>query len=331
MRGRAAPVHFGFRRLCTATAKESPRWRTQKDKWLKSPNWEIARLEGLSNPFTPPQFWEEKRHELDDRAYKRLVLAQDCGPERMLYHSWQREFNVTPRPRIGAKDITRATIKAGANFIMLGGHDPGSIQDVTLFLKAYELPGQPLPSWWVIDEVTTKSTTPEEHGAAVLERLRTKWHINKAPAYGPGPVDKQGPRIHIRIDPNGDSDNKVDISVYKTLAKMGLQVKTAAYSKTGTTRGRVPKEAGIAMINGLLCSAAGTRRLFIDCDDYRTPCAPQLVRALELSERNEAGLAEVKTKGKEDLSHWPASLRYALWPFEKVVTHEETWRKAGAR
>lgn len=324
-RGRRAPLG-NFRRLCTSTAKDSPKWRTQRDKWKASPNWDIARLEGRSNPFVYAKYWDDLRHEMDERTYMRKVLALEIGPEHMIYHSWNRDENVRPRPQVGALDVTASSIRKGSNFTILAGFDPGKIQDVTLFLKAYQVPGSKLPHWWVIDEVTTKSTTPEEHGAAVLERLRTKWFANFAPAVGGGVVDLQGKRVHIRMDPNGDNDQRPDISVYRTLRKMGLDVMTAAFSKTNTTRGRVPKEAGIAMVNGLLKSAAGDRRLFVDCDESRTPCAPGLVHALELSERNEAGEAETKIKGKTDLSHWPASLRYALWPFEKVIVNDQPWR-----
>jgi hypothetical protein len=42
------------------------------------------------------------------------------------------------------------------------------------------------------------------------------------------------------------------------------------------------------------------------------------VEALEMSERDEAGKAEAQKKGASDLSHWPAALRYALWPYERV-------------
>jgi hypothetical protein len=36
-----------------------------------------------------------------------------------------------------------------------------------------------------------------------------------------------------------------------------------------------------------------------------------------MSERDPHGRAEIKERGKIDLSHYPASLRYALWPFER--------------
>src|SRR5690606_25125431 len=98
----------------------------------------------------------------------------------------------------------------------------------------------------------------------------------------------------------------------------GFKALSAAYNAKGEGKGRVPKEARIEMVCRLLCNAAGERRLFVACDERRQPAAPRLVAALELSERDEAGKAETQRKNKQDLSHWPAALGYALWPYERL-------------
>jgi hypothetical protein len=79
-----------------------------------------------------------------------------------------------------------------------------------------------------------------------------------------------------------------------------------------------------------------TNRLFVDCDDRRQPAAPKLVEAFELEERDATtGEAEVKRAHREDLSHYPASVRYSLWILEKLpVDTDESYtivRKKGAR
>jgi hypothetical protein len=90
-------------------------------------------------------------------------------------------------------------------------------------------------------------------------------------------------------------------------------------SSGGITSGAatIPKEAGIQMVVGLFCNAHEERRLFVSCDDKRTPCAPKLVESLELSERDAKGEAETQRKDEHDLSHPTAALRYALYELER--------------
>jgi hypothetical protein len=79
------------------------------------------------------------------------------------------------------------------------------------------------------------------------------------------------------------------------------------------------------MLNRLFRDASGRTRLYVDCDDRRSPAAPKLVEALETSERNDAGVAEWERKDARDKSHWPAALAHALWPWEKesLMAHRE--------
>ena len=302
-RGRRAPGGV-YRRFCTATAKDSPEWRTFRDRLKSTGNWGIERLEGSSNAFVFPAFWESLKSEYDERTYKRLVLAQDVGPERAVYPAWDRDANLRPVPQVGARPITHTRVGADA----LVGHDPGTLQDVSLLLRCYRVKDE--EHWYVEDEWTTSQTTTEEHALHVRSALQQKHDL-----LWPG---EDEPKVLVRCDPQGDSDNKTDRSVYTVWRQAGIKILSAAYTPKGQPRGRVPKDAGIEMVNRLLCDAAGKRRLFVACDDKRTPCAPKLVEALEMSERDELGKAEAKIKGKADLSHWPAALRYALWPYEKV-------------
>lgn len=311
-RGRAAPGGR-YKRLNTATAKDSPAWRTWRESL--SPNlWTVRHLEGPSNPFVWPNYWEDLKETMSDRDYRRKVLAQDVGPERMVYHTWDRAQNLRPRPLVGARDITQEVLRRfGHGYTILVGHDPGKLCDVSVMLKAYKVPGIDAPVWWVVDELTTRETTTEQHAAQLLRRLREKWATNPVD-YAGRPID--GPQAHIRIDPYGDSDNKTDKSVYQVFRHLGLDARSAAY-KQGQGKGRVPKEAGIEMVVRLLCNANGVRRLFVDCDERRRPVAPEVVASFEMSERNASGEAEADKKDVNDRSHWMAALRYALHPLER--------------
>lgn len=304
-RGRAAPTPPGYRRCCTATAKDSASWRSKRDEWLTSGYWRKAHLDGWSNPFVYASYWDRLKSQMSDRDYRRKVLAQDVGPERAVYTSWNRSVNVTPRPMIGAKDVTARVL---SGFHALVGHDPGALFDVSLVLKCFEISGK--LCWFVIDELTTESTTTEEHARALSERLQTVWGLQL-----PG---NDEPKVLVRCDPYGESDASTDRSVYLQFKMAGFRIMSAAYNKQGQGKGKIHKEAGIGMVNMLLRSASGESRLFIDCDDRRQPCAPKLVEALEMSARDESGKAEQQKKDKRDLSHWPAALRYALWPYERM-------------
>jgi len=302
-RGRRAPDGI-YRRFCTATAKDSPAWREARDRFRTSPNWSIHRLEGYSNAFVHTRYWESLKEEYDERTYRRLVLAQDVGPERAVYPAWLRDENIRPVPQVGAKDITKVVVHRAA----LLGHDPGQLYDVSLVLKCYDVRGERL--WFVVDEITTKQTTAEEHVTSVTRRLRERWDLEHD--------EEDSDRVLVRCDPYGDSDQRTDKSVYTVWRNAGYKILSAAYNAKGQGKGRVPKDAGIEMVNRLLCAASGTRRLFVACDEKGKVAAPRLVEALEMSERDEAGKAETQKKGEGDLSHWCAALRYALWPYERV-------------
>ncbi len=309
------------RRLGTATAKDSPRWRSFRDEKQATGDWQIERIQFHENPFVWPDHWDRMKRNMSPREWLRRGLAMDVGPERMTYTSWDREHNLRPIPQLGAEDVTTQVLAQwGQNLSLLVGHDPGKLCDVSLMLKAYRLHGQPRHVWFVVDELTTDQTTTEQHVVALLKVLQEKWACNLEDWRGNRSAS--GKQAFIRADPysNSGNDNRSpDKSVYTIFRKYGLAILPAALkaSVTETKVAAVPKDAGISMVNGLLMNAANERRLFIACDDKRQPVAPKLVEALEMSERDGDGDAETQRKDRYDLSHWPASLRYALWTLEK--------------
>jgi hypothetical protein len=323
-RGRDAP-RGRYLRFTTATAKDDTQWRAWRDRVLTTSVWSERRMSGPDSPFTWPSFWSDLAQTLSPREYQRKVLALDVGPERMVYVTWSRAHSVRPVPQIGAVDITREVLSAyGPNFTCLVGHDPGTLFDVSLILKAYRLPGQRRHVWFVVDEITTEQTTAEQHARTLLNALRTRWSTHRLDMRG-RPLDGSELAL-IRADPSGDSDKKTDKAVYTVMANHGLVIRPAAYApapRTGgiigqSKHGRVPKKTGIEMVVRLLCDATGERRLFVACDDSRQPCAPRLVEAIERSEFDLAGDAETERKdAKHDRSHWCAALRYALFDLER--------------
>lgn len=299
------------RRMATATAADNPTWRTFRDGKLASPNWIRYTLPYDSTPFIWPDHWRRMQQECTPRGWKRRALAMDVGPERMLYHTWQREAddkrlgNLRPVPR-GARDITYQVLNG---YHALAGHDPGKLFDVSLLLKCYEIDGR--RKWWVVDEFTTESTTIDQHVAQFKAYLQDKWNLQH-----PEPDE---PKVLVRCDPYSDSsDDRPDKSVYLAWKRAGFKALSAAYNKQGLGKGVIPKEARIEMVCRLLCNAANESALFISCDERKQPCAPRLVESLELSERDEGGKAETQKKNRRDLSHWGAALGYGLWPYERL-------------
>jgi len=310
MRGRAA-WKGRYERFVTVTPKDDPGYRTFRDNIATlDKDWVVQPVLGPNSPFISEEHWERVRRGLTDREYQRKVMAIDVPAENRLYVTWDRSRNLRPWPRVGSLDVTAKELARFGfpNGGMLVGYDPGRIYDVSVFLRAY-LPrgaksGQ-APDWYVVDEVTTKRSTTDRHGMAVLEALK-RWGCN---------VYAGGPMAFVRCDPytrTGTDTEHPDITVYKKLESLGLTVKPAAYGPGALKPGKVPPEARIDMLNTLFHAADGATRLFVSCDESGTPAAKRLVDALERSDDN-----NVQRKDEHDLSHWPCALAYALWAIEK--------------
>lgn len=303
--GKDAPI------MGTATAKDSPSWRTFRDG-LSSEDWTIHRLQYTDTPFVHDSHWEMMQRNISKREWQRRGLALDVGPERMVYTGWERKENMRPYPLVPrAKDVTREVLRrhGSRQFDMLLGHDPGTLQNYTLMLKAFRFGRESDHRWYVVDEFRTQNSTSEEHAHALRSHLEAKWGLSSR-------------EVLMRCDPYGTTDKRTDRSVYLIFKKAGFDIRSAAFSKQGKGNGVVPKEAGIEMVNSLICNARNERRLFLVADERKQPATPLLLEALELSERDELGRAEMSRKhakgATSDLSDPPAALRYALWQEERV-------------
>lgn len=334
MRGRAA---WGgrYERFVTATPKDSHGYRNFRAKVETSSQWLRRHVIGPKQPFQWQSWWDEQIADMDPREARRKIFAEDVGPERMLYHTWARTLengapgNLRPIPDIHAEDVTAEVLAPwGPNLTVLVGHDPGKLYDVSVLLKAYRLPKQRRHVWWIVGEVTTASTTTEQHVVALLKVLRDRFHCNdtswRADQAG------EGPRALVRADPyseSGTSTKKPDKGVFDTFRAAGLICKPAVYGavpKGGGAPGpgTVPKEGRIDMMCRLLCDAFGNRRLFVACDDRGQPAAPRVVQSFEHSQRSLNTEAETE-KGLGDLSHWTTAPGYALWLLERPRNADE--------
>jgi hypothetical protein len=306
-RGRRAPGGR-YRRMMTCSVKDSPAYRSFEDRWNANPLCTVQRLPAFTNPFTAREHWENLKLTLDDRAYRRRVLAENLPSESRTYHTFDRKKNVRRVPELGARDVTMNVLRRFGQFGMLVGHDPGSIQDVSILMKAYQVAGTSAIAWWVVGEVVTKHTTSEQHFTKLLEVLQTKYFLQFAGA--------EDLKVLVMSDPQTDNEarGQPHLSVYRTARRLGFDIRSAAPEQQ-----RVPKEARIEMVCRLLASAAGIRRLFIDLDERGAPCAETLVKSLEMSERDELGNAETAKKSdkSKDLSDATAALGYGLWRLER--------------
>ncbi len=314
------------RRLCSATAKDSPSWRSFRDLKLSTPDWTIERIRFDENPFEWAERWERMKRQVSAREWQRRGLAMDVGPERMVYTGWDREKNLRPIPNIGAEDVTAQVLAPfGSDVRLLVSHDPGKLIDVSLMYKAFRLRGAARHDWYIVGELNTEQSTTEQHVTKLLAMVGEKWGCNQRD--WKGNASQHGPRIFVRADPYSNSGNDSahpDRSVYTIFRKAGITILPAAMKASGgqSKVASVPKEAGINMVNGLFCNAGGERRLFVACDDRRQPAAPRTVEAIEMGERDGDGNAETQNKDKHDLSHWTANIRYGLWALERPRVHE---------
>jgi hypothetical protein len=318
MRGRTAPGGR-FERFVTVTAKDDPGYRTFRARIERSPDWKVFHVAGPNSPFVHPIYWQKRLAGMTKREADRKVWGKDVGPEKQVYHTFARKENVRPLPRLGFRDVTAellAPYGRGRRCSVLVGHDPGSIQNVSIVLKALQQHGSARHTWWVVDEITSPQSTVEQHVVDVLKRLRAEWGVNLL--NWKGEINPEADTALVRIDPFGRSgDTRPHKGVTQTFLNYGLEARQAAYKPGTSDPGVIMKEARIDMVCNLFCNALGDRRLFIACDEHGKPSAERLVEAIERSERDAAGDAETQKKDRDDLSHWPSALGYALWLMER--------------
>lgn len=334
-RGRGAKAGR-YKRLCTSTSKDLTEWREFRDRTRTSPDWQFRVMLGLDSPFVDMAHWRRYQGNVTDREWRRRVLAEDVGPERQVYHCWDRSRNLCQIPD-GAVDVTADVLKQwappGRRITLLVGHDPGKRQHVSVFLKAYRLPRQAgkdtRPRWFIVDEITTPESTMDTHVGEVLARARSVWRVNRLrqdPITGRTDADPDSPQMLVRIDPHTRSGSAhPGQDVYTRWRQRGIDAKPAAYRPGSIVPMTIKIESRLDMMNTLLCardhSDDGLRRLFVAIGSDGKAAAPRFMKAVESMVRNEAGDAEAEAKDADDQSHWPCAVGYALWMIEAPRLH----------
>ncbi len=321
-RGRAAPGGI-YRQLATATAKDSPKYRSMRDELLASGRWTRRTLLGPRTPFVWPTHWEAMKATMSEREYKRRVLALDVAPELAVYYGWDRKRNLVVAPRI-ATDVTRAVLASYApylrprsRFSLLASHDPGNIYNATELARMIMFGD--VPTWVVVGEVWSKQTTQREHARLVRRYVTDRFGIEFAP---------EGENVIVFCDPHGKGEAQTDYqTVYMAFQHEGLEVYNPA-----PMSGRIKRSARVGMMNRLLGDANGVARLVVATDERGLPVAPHLVEAFETLEKREGEESAEGTHRKDeaDKTHAPAALGYGLHPFEQEAMTETTIRIARA-
>lgn len=322
MRGRKAPGGR-YKRLCTATSKDSSDFREWRDRSLSArgaddqPLWQKRTLLGQRSPFVWPKFWADKRGTMSAREWRRRIGAEDLPPENRVYYGFERERNLMPLPEL-ARDVSAEVFSAfrpytgrnrNVSFGLLAGHDPGEIRNVTTFLRPYLHRGALL--WWVVGRFITERTTAEQHAQRLKKHVQHEYGLNYD-ATREDPSSSSG-RLLVMCDPHGRGESTTDYhTVYGAFTAAGLDIFNAAGDESV-----IKASARRDMVNGLFDPDSGPARLYIarPVDGGDSP-APELVAALEQLELDHKGKAEKNRKTPTDPTHHPVSLGYALWPFE---------------
>lgn len=292
--------------LSTCTLKRDPVWRARKAQYEAAPNTVVHTMRIHESPFVSEEYLADQKRNLSPTAYRMLVLAEEAPPERATYPDFARAQHVRGVPQIGAIDITRRI--TGADLLI--GHDPGTLCDVSVILRAYEVRGVERPVWFASHELTTRPGAPHRHAAQLAHLVRSSFGVEPH-------------QCVMRADPYGNAETSPDVTVYREYQRVGFTIRPAVYNSSSSANahrpGRLDKEARIQCVCSLLLNAAGQTRLYLEPDDNGQPRAKELCASLEMEERDVTGRAEANRKDRSDRSHWCAALGYALWPYEHIT------------
>lgn len=320
---RAAGGHY--RRCGSASVKDTAAYRSFEEKLKESKLWAVVALAGFTNPFVDRQHWENLRQTLDDRAYRRRVLAENVGKERATYPDFSVEENQICIPRT-ARDVTHFVTgpyesyqRPGAVHRMVACHDPGKAQNTTILLRAFLFPKR-LLVWMAVDEFITHRTTQEQHAAKLRAHLQEKHDLEHAP-------DRMDPDIGLEKvvvfrDPHSRGEQHPDEDVERAFRRHGFDIFTAAPDKQ-----LIKRSTRIEMMNRLIRSSSGNVRFYCACDDRKNSLVPETLKSFQDQERDELENAEVVRKGEGDITHPAVAVGYGLYPFEREEVFAWTYER----
>lgn len=331
-RGRRAPGGR-FRRMMTASAKDSTAYREFEAAWQKSRLCTIRPLTAFTNPFVDQEHWANLRDTLSPRDYKRRVLAEAVGPERKTYPDFSLDTHVIPVPST-AREVTHhaASIydsytRPGAVFRLVAGHDPGKIRNTTTLHRVFLFPKR-LLVWMVVGEFITERTTQERHAAELRKHLQKEFGYDHPPAR----LDDEAglEKTLVFRDPHSRGEQHPDDDVEAAFRRHGFDIFTAAAEKQV-----IKRRSRIEMMNRLILSESGKVRYYVGCRQDGTSLAPETLKSFNEQERDELENPETSKKGEKDITHAAVSSGYALWPFEReevfAWTFERVLRAEGIR
>jgi hypothetical protein len=323
-RGRRAPGGR-YRRMMTASVKDSASYPEFEAAWLKSKLCTIRPLSAFANPGVDQQHWENLKDTLSPRDYKRRVLAEVVGVERKTYPDFDLERNAIPIPAT-ARDVTHHAVgvyesymRPGATFRLLAGHDPGKIKNTTTLLRAFLFPGRVL-TWMAVGEFITERTTQERHAAELRRHLQKEFGLD----YPADRFDEDAglEKTLVFRDPHSRGEQHPDDDVEAAFRRSGFDIFTAAPEKQ-----IIKRRSRIEMMNRLILSMSGKTRFYVACRQDGTSLAPETFKSFADQARDDEENPETSKKGEKDITHAAVSAGYALWPFEREEVFSWTFER----
>lgn len=306
-RGRVNPL---FQVFSSATNEPYGHFQRRVKEYQSNPSRRVVKFTGPDNAFVHPAHWENLKANWDPDAYRRKILCEELPIDGRVYPAFTMGENVKAapvKPQVGSDpDITYRVTKAkydGTGYQYVVGVDFGMRVTASVILKCYRPPSGAIwanddRQWWVLDEVVTEHRTTDWHANELLHRFEQ---------LGVGP---ESFLCFTGIDSNSTNPDRSDFVLFK---RRNINIMRATYGK------RLPVVHRYSMVNALLHSADGKRRLHVACDSSGRVKAKKCVDSLEGLRLNSSDHAETYgkgTKGGEDLTHYTDAIGYALFPFE---------------
>jgi hypothetical protein len=313
-RGRRAPGGR-YRMMDSASVKDTAAYRSFEERWKANRLSTVVSLSGFTNPFVAKEHWENLRNSLDDRSYRRRVLAENVGKERATYPDFAVETHQIPVPRT-ARDVTPTVAgvyesysRPGAIFRLVACHDPGEVQNTTVLLRAFLFPGR-LLVWMAVAEFITKRTTQEQHAAQFRVYLQETHGLEESPSRLD--EDQGMEKVLVFRDPHGRGEKSPDEDVERAFRRHHFDIFTAAPGKQV-----IKRRSRIEMMNRIIKSASGKIRFYCACNERGESLVPETLRSFQDQERDELEQAEKVRKGEGDITHAAVAVGYGLHPFER--------------
>lgn len=302
-------VNAHYQVFSSATNEPYGHFQRRINEYQTNPSRRVVKFTGPENTFVDPAHWERLRANWDPDSYRRKILCEELPIDGRVYPAFVMADNIRelpPVPQIGPSPditgrITKAKLDTAYEFIV--GVDFGLRVTASVILKAYRAPGswsQDERQWFVVDEVVTEHRTTDWHANELLYWFEKRGH---------------GPEAFVCFtgtDSNSAIPEKSDFVLFK---RRQINIMRATYGK------RLPVTHRYSMVNALLHSADGKRRLYAARDAHGRVAARKVVDSFEGLRLNSSDRAETYgkgTKGGEDLTHYTDALGYALFPFESL-------------